>query len=156
MDARVLLRPYLEQLTKAEGVKVEPAVFPLVVRAGKENGSGSSRDWAAKGVPAELGGQLAALPYLEPCPDIIEVARERKLRPVDVAERQCEAAHHVGVEPLTVQHPGDVVDRGRIGSRDDAVDVYEEQGFLDAAHGRELSASLLFSPFGQEGLRWCR
>jgi len=35
-----VLRPYLEQLTNAEGVKVEPAVFPLVVRAG----GGSARD----------------------------------------------------------------------------------------------------------------
>ncbi|WP_432832276.1 DNA polymerase III subunit gamma and tau [Dactylosporangium sp. CA-092794] len=35
-----VLRPYLEQLTAAEGVKVEPAVFPLVVRAG----AGSARD----------------------------------------------------------------------------------------------------------------
>ncbi|SCG59122.1 DNA polymerase III subunit gamma and tau [Micromonospora coxensis] len=34
------LRPYLEQLCEAEGVKVEPAVFPLVVRAG----GGSARD----------------------------------------------------------------------------------------------------------------
>ena len=46
----------------------------------------SIREWSAKGVPAELGLQLAALPYLEPCPDIIEVARERKLRPVEVAK----------------------------------------------------------------------
>ena len=35
-----MLRPYLEQLTEAEGVTVEPAVFPLVVRAG----GGSARD----------------------------------------------------------------------------------------------------------------
>ena len=35
-----MLRPYLEQLTEAEGVSVEPAVFPLVVRAG----GGSARD----------------------------------------------------------------------------------------------------------------
>ncbi len=35
-----VLRPYLEQLTASEGVKVEPAVFPLVVRAG----AGSARD----------------------------------------------------------------------------------------------------------------
>ncbi|MEV5822877.1 DNA polymerase III subunit gamma and tau [Micromonospora haikouensis] len=34
------LRPYLEQLTEAEGVTVDPAVFPLVVRAG----GGSARD----------------------------------------------------------------------------------------------------------------
>ncbi|WP_407566933.1 DNA polymerase III subunit gamma and tau [Polymorphospora sp. A560] len=35
-----VLRPYLEQLTEAEGIKVDPAVFPLVVRAG----GGSARD----------------------------------------------------------------------------------------------------------------
>lgn len=46
----------------------------------------SLQGWAARGVPTELGDQLAALPYLEPCCDIIEVARERKLKPVDVAK----------------------------------------------------------------------
>ena len=35
-----VLRPYLQQLTEAEGIPVEPAVFPLVVRAG----GGSARD----------------------------------------------------------------------------------------------------------------
>ncbi|MFU8873937.1 DNA polymerase III subunit gamma and tau [Micromonospora sp. SL4-19] len=35
-----VLRPYLEQLCAAEGVTVDPAVFPLVVRAG----GGSARD----------------------------------------------------------------------------------------------------------------
>ncbi|MDG4791232.1 DNA polymerase III subunit gamma and tau [Micromonospora sp. WMMD1102] len=35
-----VLRPYLEQLASAEGVKIEPSVFPLVVRAG----GGSARD----------------------------------------------------------------------------------------------------------------
>jgi glutamate dehydrogenase len=43
-------------------------------------------DWKAKGVPSELGGQLAALPYLDSCPDIIELARERKLKPIEVAK----------------------------------------------------------------------
>jgi glutamate dehydrogenase len=46
----------------------------------------SIRDWRAHGMPAALAGQLAALPYLEPCADIIEVARQRKLKPVDVAK----------------------------------------------------------------------
>src|SRR4029450_1424552 len=35
-----ILRPYLEKLCREEGVSVEPAVFPLVVRAG----GGSARD----------------------------------------------------------------------------------------------------------------
>src|SRR5688572_15954304 len=46
----------------------------------------SIREWVAKGVPAALAEQLAALPYLESTPDIIEQARERKLKPVDVAK----------------------------------------------------------------------
>ncbi|WP_132999876.1 NAD-glutamate dehydrogenase [Luteimonas arsenica] len=45
----------------------------------------SLADWRAKGVPAGLAGQLAALPYLEPSPDIIELSRERKRKPVEVA-----------------------------------------------------------------------
>ncbi|WP_202843514.1 NAD-glutamate dehydrogenase [Luteimonas saliphila] len=45
----------------------------------------SLAEWLANGVPADLAGQLAALPYLEPCADIIELATERRRRPVDVA-----------------------------------------------------------------------
>ncbi|MFT4178208.1 MAG: NAD-glutamate dehydrogenase [Thermomonas sp.] len=44
------------------------------------------KDWRAKGVPAALADQLAALPYLEASPNIIELARERKLRPIEVAK----------------------------------------------------------------------
>ena len=46
----------------------------------------SLRMWKQRNVPNELGSQLAALPYLESCCDIIEVARERKLKAVDVAK----------------------------------------------------------------------
>ena len=46
----------------------------------------SLREWKRRNVPTALGAQLAALPYLEPCCDIIELARERKLKPVDVAK----------------------------------------------------------------------
>ena len=46
----------------------------------------SLRRWKDKGMPADLGGQLAAIPYLEPSADIIELARERKSRPVEVAK----------------------------------------------------------------------
>jgi glutamate dehydrogenase len=41
--------------------------------------------WKEKGLPEALAKQLAALPYLEWGCDIIEVARARKLKPVDVA-----------------------------------------------------------------------
>jgi glutamate dehydrogenase len=43
-------------------------------------------EWKRAGVPVDLAGQLSALPYLEPCCDIIELARERKFKPVDVAK----------------------------------------------------------------------
>ncbi len=46
----------------------------------------SRKEWRVKGVPASLADQLAALPYLEPSPNIIELARERKLRPIEVAK----------------------------------------------------------------------
>ncbi|TXH67108.1 MAG: NAD-glutamate dehydrogenase, partial [Lysobacteraceae bacterium] len=46
----------------------------------------SYADWKAKGLPDTMAKQLAALPYLEWCCDIIEVARARKLKPVDVAK----------------------------------------------------------------------
>jgi len=43
-------------------------------------------DWKAKGLPDALAGQIAALPYLEPSSDIIELARERRLKPVEVSK----------------------------------------------------------------------
>jgi glutamate dehydrogenase len=46
----------------------------------------SRKEWRAKGLPAALADQLAALPYLEASPNIIELARERKLRPTEVAK----------------------------------------------------------------------
>ena len=58
-------------------------ILPDTLRPGYE---ARLLEWKAKSVPAELGGQLAALPYLEPCCDIIELARERKLKPVEVAK----------------------------------------------------------------------
>jgi glutamate dehydrogenase len=45
----------------------------------------SFANWKEKGLPEALAKQLAALPYLEWCCDIIEVARARRLKPVDVA-----------------------------------------------------------------------
>ena len=53
-------------------------------------------------------------------------------RPVDVAERQPEAAYDVGVEPLAVQHLGDVVDRRCVGGGDHGLQV-------DVAHQRDLA-----------------
>ena len=46
----------------------------------------SRKAWRDGGVPTALADQLAALPYLEASPNIIELARERKLRAVEVAK----------------------------------------------------------------------
>src|SRR6185369_1586698 len=46
------------------------------------------------------------------------------LAPVHVAERQAEPADHVGVQPLGVQHLGDVVDRRRVRRGDHGLLVY--------------------------------
>ena len=56
--------------------------------------------------------------------------------PIDIAERQVQPPHDVGVEFLTVQHLGDVVDGRRIRRGDHPVDVH-------VAHQRDL----LLEPF---------
>src|SRR5690606_6851550 len=63
----------------------------------------SLADWRAKGLPAELGGQLAALPYLEASPDIIELARERKRKPVEVARVHFRLADALNLPWLVAQ-----------------------------------------------------
>ena len=60
-------------------------------------------DWLGKGVPAGLAGQLAALPYLEACADIIELATERKRKPVDVARLYFRVGEALRVPWLTRQ-----------------------------------------------------
>ncbi len=60
-------------------------------------------DWLDKGVPAGLAGQLAALPYLEACADIIELATERKRKPVDVAKLYFRVGEALRVPWLTRQ-----------------------------------------------------
>ena len=79
----------------------------------------SRKDWRAKGVPAALADQLAALPYLESCADIIELARERKLRPIEVAKvyfRLADALHapwlRAQIEGLKVEGRWHAVARG--------------------------------------------
>ncbi|MDG6348253.1 NAD-glutamate dehydrogenase [Luteimonas sp. 8-5] len=58
-------------------------IIPASMRPAYE---ASIAEWKAKGLPTALGTQLAAIPYLEPSCDLIELARERKLRTVDVAK----------------------------------------------------------------------
>ena len=56
----------------------------------------SVHEWKEKGLPPALAQQLSELQFLEPAFDIIELARPRKLKPVDVSKvhfRLGEALH---------------------------------------------------------------
>ncbi len=74
-------------------IRAADGVLPASLRPAYE---ASLKDWKEKGLPPALAGQLAALPYLEPSSDIIELARARKLKPVEVSKvhfRLGEALH---------------------------------------------------------------
>jgi glutamate dehydrogenase len=64
-------------------IRAGSGILPSTMRPAYD---ASFADWKAKGLPEPLAKQLSALPYLEWCCDIIEVARARKLEPVDVAK----------------------------------------------------------------------
>ena len=68
------------------------------------------------------------------------------LGPVDVAERQPEPAHDVGVQALGVQHLGDVVDRRRVDGGDDGL-------LVDVAHQRDLALDARRDRRGRSGRR---
>jgi len=70
----------------------------------------SLRDWKEKGLSNELAGQLAALPYLESCCDIIELARERKLGVIEVAKVYFRLGDALSLPWLTTQIDGLKVD----------------------------------------------
>ncbi|SDQ29188.1 glutamate dehydrogenase [Pseudoxanthomonas sp. CF125] len=74
-------------------IRAADGVLPASLRPAYE---ASLQDWKEKGLPPALAGQLAALPYLEPSSDIIELARARKLKPAEVSKvhyRLGEALH---------------------------------------------------------------
>ncbi|WP_238394509.1 NAD-glutamate dehydrogenase [Pseudoxanthomonas wuyuanensis] len=74
-------------------IRAADGVLPDSLRPAYE---ASLRQWKEKGLPDALAGQIAALPYLEPSCDIIELARERKLKTVEVSKthyRLGEALH---------------------------------------------------------------
>ena len=70
----------------------------------------SLQAWADKGLPAELGGTLAALPYLDACCDIIELAAERKRKPLDVARLYFRVGEALNLPWLAEQIDALVVD----------------------------------------------
>ncbi|MCD9028649.1 NAD-glutamate dehydrogenase [Luteimonas sp. BDR2-5] len=63
----------------------------------------SLQAWRDKGVPEGLGEQLAALPYLEPCCDIIELAAERGEKVIDVARLHFRLGEALNLPWLTEQ-----------------------------------------------------
>jgi glutamate dehydrogenase len=64
-------------------IRAGSGILPATTRPAYD---ASFADWKAKGLPEALAKQMAALPYLEWCCDIIEIARARKLKPVDIAK----------------------------------------------------------------------
>ncbi len=63
----------------------------------------SLQAWRDRGVPEDLAEQLAALPYLEAAWDIIEVASERRQKPVDVARLYFRLGEALNLPWLTEQ-----------------------------------------------------
>ena len=63
----------------------------------------SLQTWRDKGVPEDLSTQLAALPYLEAAWDIVEVASERRQKPVDVARLYFRLGEALNLPWLTEQ-----------------------------------------------------
>ncbi len=64
-------------------IRVASGVLPDSQRPAYE---ASVKEWKEKGLPAALAQQLSELQFLEPAFDIIELARTRKLKPVDVSK----------------------------------------------------------------------
>ncbi len=64
-------------------IRVASGVLPDSQRPAYE---ASVAEWKQKGLPAALAQQLSELQFLEPAFDIIELAKARKLKPVDVSK----------------------------------------------------------------------
>jgi len=70
-----------------EGLKAVRAALPDTMSpTHREAFDASLRAWKAKGMPQSLATQLAALPLLQFGCDIVEIAKARKLSPVEVAK----------------------------------------------------------------------
>ncbi|HOV96151.1 MAG TPA: NAD-glutamate dehydrogenase [Thermomonas sp.] len=108
----------------------------------------SRKLWREKGVPAALADQLAALPYLQASPDIIELARERKLRPIEVAKvyfRLADALHEpwlsAQIDGLKVDGRWHAVARGVL--RDElATQMRALTGLVLAMPGKDADAKV--------------
>ena len=95
------------------------------------------QQWNEKGLPAALSQQLAELHFLEPAFDIIELARTRKLKPVDVSK-----IHFRLGEALSLPWLFEQIDALEVNGRWHAV----ARGVLRdelAAHHRNLSGQVI-------------
>jgi len=95
------------------------------------------QQWNEKGLPAALSQQLAELHFLEPAFDIIELARTRKLKPVDVSK-----IHFRLGEALSLSWLFEQIDALEVNGRWHAV----ARGVLRdelAAHHRNLAGQVL-------------
>ena len=100
----------------------------------------SVQEWKDKGLPPALAQQLSELRYLEPAFDIIEVARTRKLKPVDVSK-----VHFRLGEALQLPWLFEQIDALEVNGRWHAV----ARGVLRdelAAHQRNLAGQVLSTP----------
>ncbi|MGH8077477.1 MAG: NAD-glutamate dehydrogenase domain-containing protein, partial [Lysobacter sp.] len=71
----------------SEGLNIVRAALPGAMSSVRRAAfDARADDWKAKGVPAALAMELAALPLLEFGCDIVEIAHSRKLAPADVAK----------------------------------------------------------------------
>ncbi|MCR6687197.1 NAD-glutamate dehydrogenase domain-containing protein [Pseudoxanthomonas sp.] len=98
------------------------------------------QEWKDKGMPAALAQQLAELPYLEPAFDIIELARARKLKPVDVSRVHFRLGDALGLPWLFEQ-----IDALAVDGRWHAVARGVMRDEL-AAHQRTLAGQALTRP----------
>lgn len=100
----------------------------------------SVQEWKDKGLPPALAQQLSELRYLEPAFDIIELARTRKLKPVEVSK-----VHFRLGEALQLPWLFEQIDALEVNGRWHAV----ARGVLRdelAAHQRNLAGQVLSTP----------
>ncbi|WP_305804895.1 NAD-glutamate dehydrogenase domain-containing protein [Stenotrophomonas sp. YIM B06876] len=115
-------------------IRVASGVLPDSQRPAYE---ASVQEWKDKGLPAALAQQLSELQFLEPAFDIIELARTRKLKPVDVSK-----VHFRLGEALQMPWLFEQIDALEVNGRWHAV----ARGVLRdelAAHQRNLTAQVL-------------
>ncbi len=115
-------------------IRVASGVLPDSQRPAYE---ASVQEWKDKGLPAALAQQLSELQFLEPAFDIIELARTRKLKPVDVSK-----VHFRLGEALKMPWLLEQIDALEVNGRWHAV----ARGVLRdelAAHQRNLTAQVL-------------